>query len=110
MSSTKRNRKYYGDSEPKIWPADHPIATKPRAKKDTKQWCRGKFGVVHAPVIVRRTGWQAIAGCRPAEPWILKVWPEQTWRCVHRECCARCGKVLRSSILKTECPDYPGAS
>lgn len=107
MSSTKRRTKYYGDSEPKIWPADHPRVSRAPAKKDTRRWCRGKVGVEHFPVIVKRTGWYGLRGCeRVTEEWALKLWPGRTWRCSHREECANCGKVVRHSINLVECPAY----
>lgn len=85
---------------------------KPAAKKDTRQWCRGKEGREHqpvimfAPVMIRsvpdrcewRPSWQdGYAGLE--------------WACWHRQDCSACFKILRDhgGLLLSECPDYPGS-
>src|ERR1039458_9988220 len=76
--------------------------------KDTRNWCHGKTGTAHVPVIMFRTPrWDDRAVCkwRPLYARNLEV----TWCCYHRAECEHCGKVLRdSSDLEDagDCPDY----
>lgn len=106
MSSTKRRTKYAGQSEAKVWPADHPKVDKPKGKKDTKQWCKGKVGVEHERVIVR-SNWAHGMRCHPSPPWRLKLRPDYRWTCYHMQICVKCGKVLSHDIGQTECPELP---
>jgi hypothetical protein len=104
-----------GWNEPTI---KDPLSTKargrkPRARKDTRRWCKGKVGVEHTLAIVpdSRYSWMK-DGCRwvPYTVWggpktgRVKNW---RWSCQHHEVCSVCGKHFRSGWDFTEeCPDF----
>lgn len=108
MSSEKRRTKYYGESDAKVWPADHPVTGRPKARKDTRRWCRGKVGVEHVPEVTAGH-WALSLGrrCHRSEEWSLRLWPDRPWACVHQRSCASCGKVLVPTLPWRECPDLP---
>jgi hypothetical protein len=82
---------------------------RPRARKDTKRWCRGKVGVEHTPVLDYRSfikSYRDQPYCRVPPPW--NPW-KTNWWCHHIEKCSECGKTLRHSLDVGECPDFrPG--
>jgi hypothetical protein len=72
---------------------------KPKAKKDTKRWCKGKVGREHVGEIVFNPIW-GNPSCGPS-------WGNR-WFCHHAEICKNCGKRIRWSVGKGECPDLRG--
>lgn len=108
MSSTKRRTKYYGESDAQVWPAEHPAVSKPRGRKDTRRWCRGKPGVEHVLGVTVGNWCQSYRfACRRANGWELWLWPDKPWVCRHQRSCVNCGKVLDYSLPWRECPDLP---
>jgi hypothetical protein len=103
MSSLKRQTKYFGDSEARVWPADHPRTVKPHAKKDTRRWCRGKPGAEHVLTIGKN---HAARVCHEAADWQQMLFPGQKWRCYHIELCAECGRFMKAWPWR-QCPDRP---
>lgn len=92
--------------------ADDPEpAKRPPGRKDTRAWCRGKPGVEHVRRLVLHPSpfKRGKLDCGWAPSWRT---PDgeygACWSCDHREECARCGKILRDGILRSECPAYPG--
>jgi hypothetical protein len=84
-------------------------APRPKARKDTRSWCRGKTGVEHTGTLVLQ-----VAGPRPLECcWRHRFLGDREirWECWHREACARCGRVLREpwQLEDSECPAWPGS-
>jgi hypothetical protein len=77
---------------------------RPKARKDTKRWCRGKVGVEHTPEIQSDRRGLGPYPCRVPPDWAR--W-RSTWWCHHVERCSECGKILRHSLNVGECPDYP---
>jgi hypothetical protein len=74
---------------------------RPKAKKNTKRWCRGKEGREHVPMLMMRR-WGLPCDFRPS-------WRDQSknvWRCNHNEICSTCGKQIRYSIQRDECPEF----
>lgn len=92
--------------------ADDPEpARRPPGRKNTRAWCKGKQGVGHVPQLV----WHPVLwglgdpSCRWRPSWLTPDGEYAAcWSCNHREECARCGKVLRAGVLRSECPAYPG--
>ncbi len=79
-------------------------AGKPKRKKDTKRWCRGKEGVEHIPEIKKRQGYGGFRSCK-----MLNVSSERypsIWSCNHELVCANCGKIIEWT-LGDDCPDKP---
>lgn len=68
-------------------------------QKNTKRWCKGKVGREHKPALVLRSMW----GHRTCDPTSTSRW----FGCYHQEVCGYCGKVLRWSIPRKECPQHP---
>ena len=79
------------------------------ARKDTRNWCKGKEGVPHVPGLVLRRIFPRDHDCEWRPKWTSSACPV-VWACKHREACMRCGKVLREpwEIPARECPAYPG--
>lgn len=108
MSSEKRRTKYYGESDAKVWPADHPVTGRPKARKDTRRWCRGKVGVEHVIAVTVGNWAQSYRfACRRANDRELRLWPGQPWVCRHQRSCTHCAKVLDYSLPWRDCPDLP---
>lgn len=84
---------------------------RPPGRKNTRDWCRGKEGVPHQPVIVfappvfRRP---VTITCEWASRWSGEA---VIWDCHHEEHCASCGRILRTQarLAGSECPGYPGS-
>lgn len=106
MTSRKRQTKYYGEGEAQVWPEDHPKIVKPKSKKDTKKWCKGKVGREHVPELTKQS-WANDRTCAPPERWMLQLMPTRNWRCYHQWVCANCGKVLDRWLPARDCPDRP---
>jgi hypothetical protein len=53
---------------------------------------------------VREFGWRKFRPCG----WGATYWDhgDAVWHCSHEEACSGCGKVLRTSVTKLECPEY----
>jgi hypothetical protein len=102
------------------------------AKKDTRNWCKGKPGREHRVIVVlhttyynRHCGWREYGKWIPVDP--LPVYPRgmpvprglqfrvkrtfvadgRTWQCLHEFQCQVCGKYL-SPIDPADCPDRIG--
>jgi hypothetical protein len=74
---------------------------KPKSKKDTKRWCKGKVGREHVGEIVYNPMWgNPVCG--------VSTWMKHSkrWSCHHMDACKNCGKRLRWSITLEECPTY----
>lgn len=71
----------------------------PKAKKDTKRWCKGKIGREHVNVI-GKGNWGLGSNldlCRPS--------PLFGWWCAHVLKCEKCGKINQRFLSKEQCPD-----
>lgn len=82
--------------------ARHNQPIKPKAKKDTKRWCRGKVGVEHEPIVRKRAGYWHDKPCRGSVvslDWLA---------CNHEEACVNCGKILKWALGK-DCPERKDA-
>lgn len=71
---------------------------RPRRKKDTRRWCKGREGREHVSAITKH-GYHARSGCQRAVGG-----DEERWICWHVEACTVCGKILRDTV---PCPDKP---
>lgn len=120
------------DTKPKLDEARvlAPEAPKHRSRKNTRKWCRGKFGVVHQPEVrlgkwgqymLARYGPESRGQCgwETRHTWSVKndvrrFVPLDDWHydCRHEYVCSSCGKILRDARGR-ECPVYrplpPGA-
>ena len=99
-------------AEVKAAAADDPEPPKrAAARKNTRDWCKGKQGAAHVPhLVLHPVFWKrGELYCKWHASWSLRGQEYVAcWTCDHREECERCGKVLRSRIAATECPAYPG--
>lgn len=89
-------------------------------RKNTKDWCKGKKGRLHSPVIdVPTNAIFAKLGYECGWATHTYVFGEEgaRYRCDHAEVCSVCGKILRYapffwgndgkySISVMECPNY----
>ena len=77
------------------------------ARKNTRDWCKGKTGVAHVPGLAEHVTGPRERPCEWRSRW---SGDGIEWNCHHREPCSRCGKVLREpwQIPDEECPSYPG--
>ena len=84
---------------------------RPKAKKDTRHWCKGKVGVPHQPEVNR----QSYAGswpCREPSAWFKVQYHRRSyrpWWCYHQIACRVCGKILAHQLDWRECPDLPAS-
>lgn len=84
---------------------DDPLKAKAPAKKDPN-WCKPGHGP-HKPVIVFSPYGHGKTGCQWKPFWVNRDGEyEPGWSCYHEERCENCGKHLRLSIPKEECPDW----
>lgn len=87
----------------------------PKARKDTRRWCKGKVGREHVLTIELdpRLSW-AKEGCRWVPYW---VWSRKggghrerrtRYACHHHEVCTVCGKRMRDGwdFAPEDCPDF----
>ena len=74
---------------------------KPRGKKNTRKWCKGKPGVEHVVVTVVH---HSATGTRCG----ASTWMPHRWLCRHAMQCVTCGKYLNEWLKPAECPDYKG--
>jgi hypothetical protein len=87
-----------------VLPEVVPEGKRPPAKKDPSLCKAAHWKGPHQPKLrVREYSWRKTPRCRWGIFWRQ---PEPSWDCSHEEVCAGCGKVLRTSIGKTECPDF----
>jgi hypothetical protein len=96
-------------------PANKPH--KPKGKKNTKRWCKGKVGVEHQPVINMTNYYYAKCN----KPNYLITSREYSfedevrnprffsriWSCCHQIQCQMCGKILEHYLAWYDCPDLP---
>ncbi len=89
-------------------PADDSWKRTPHRRKDTKRWCKGHIGRAHTPEIRTNTRWTRTYSCGlPRESAFNTLFGRDAdWTCYHEEACTTCGKVLRYSIAKNECPTF----
>lgn len=93
---------YRQDDPDAPWNREHKAAP---ARKDTRRWCRGKVGREHTLAIVRDDyGWHVGRKCQ--EP----SWLPGYWSCHHQERCTTCGKILRPSLPREQCPQWMEAN
>ena len=81
----------------------------PRAKKDTRSWCKGKVGVPHQPVVNRQSFGQG-RPCRQPPAWFsmqFRRGNHRQWWCYHQVVCRICGKILVHQLDWRFCPDLP---
>lgn len=78
--------------------SDSNAPRRPRAKKDTRKWCKGKKGVEHTPeLVVHHTATRLQCG--------ESNWAPHRWWCRHAIRCSACGKYLNEWLTREECPD-----
>lgn len=87
-----------------------------KRKKNTRDWCKGREGRPHEPVMKLRytaLGKPDQCGWGAHFSWRIKGY-EVYWYCGHEQVCARCGKTLgdhsgwRARKLRdNDCPVYP---
>ena len=78
-----------------------------RGKKNTKRWCKGHVGREHAAELTISTKWSRTYTCgRPGEGRISFWGSDRDWTCYHEDVCTTCGKVLRWSVPKADCPVF----
>lgn len=84
---------------------DDPAKKAAPGKKDPSLCKTAHWKGPHQPELRLLTfGWRRAMGCRWAVSWRSKK--EPSWDCNHEEVCSGCGKILRISIDKEECPDF----
>jgi hypothetical protein len=87
-----------------VLPEVVPEGKRPPAKKDPNL-CKGAhWKMPHKPELrIREYGFRKKDGCH----WVIG-WgrDEPAWWCLHEEVCARCGKVLRITVEREQCPDF----
>ena len=76
----------------------------PKAKKDTKRWCKGKEGREHVPETVESHIWAGMNKVCGPRPYTGGWWGGK-WFCRHAIRCSECGKVLKTFLSEDECPD-----
>jgi hypothetical protein len=80
-------------------------AKRPPAKKDPDLCKAVHWKGPHQPELrIRNFGWRRRMECHWGTTYLDHGDPR--WHCVHEEVCAGCGKVLRISIGKFECPYF----
>ncbi len=87
------------------WNAERPQRrgrSKDKAKR-LKQFCKGKEGVPHKPVITQQSYYRQ---CRLGDDWRTRLRLSK-WVCWHQESCENCGKIIRHFINWRECPSLP---
>jgi hypothetical protein len=92
----------------RAWRKELELEENPRrapAKKNTKRWCRGKEGREHIPMI-SDPRWGFPCQWRPAWGRLKDSSNAKRWSCSHHEICSTCGKELRYSIQRDECPEF----
>lgn len=72
-----------------------------QSNKDVKRWCKGKQGVHHKPVTVKRGRWS----CN----WYVSL-GRPFYSCSHESQCSVCGRILRWRIDNDECPEIGRAT
>lgn len=94
------------------------VASKTRAKKDRRRWCRGKVGVEHVVVVQETKNYRwMLTKYGPDNPrtachWTRHHWSsrnEPHWSCRHERACATCGKIMMHSYYESigkDCPDW----
>lgn len=81
------------------------VTGKPKPKKNTRRWCRGKEGQEHTP---------GLRLSNVAQIWIDRGRPEvvcdiswgRDW-CDHQRYCTQCGRIIDYFIPRDQCPDRP---
>ena len=87
-----------------------PVRPAPTRKKNTARWCKGKEGREHVEEVrwahayafilslhLRRTCYEAGPG-----DW------RKGWHCYHEVGCSVCGKILKTTCPKAQCPTWLG--
>lgn len=104
MNRTKRRDDWGASPDPKNPDSSLNRGRKPRAKKDTRKWCKGVEGREHVPVLTVQHGRSPcfVVGAYDRETctWI----DNGQWICYHLIACEACGKHL---VENTPCPDRP---
>lgn len=79
-----------------------------RATKDRRHWCKGKQGTPHKEALRRRVyGRDVHEPCHYWPCWRKgRIFTGYQWRCHHQQFCHNCGKVLKRSISRPNCPDF----
>jgi hypothetical protein len=77
-----------------------------RQRKDTKHWCKGRYGRAHLPV-VQWSNWASYwtargRTCHGATRLFGTF--RTSWSCYHQIACQRCGKILNYSVPQEDCP------
>lgn len=81
---------------------DGGTAKRPPGRKDPALCKAAHWKGPHRPEIRASKGMRP--ECRWDESWTRSG--ELAWRCIHEEVCADCGKLLRFSVGRDECPDF----
>jgi hypothetical protein len=89
-------------------PADDSWKHTPHRRKNTKRWCKGHVGRAHTLAVRTSTRWTRTYTCGLPQQGSFNTLfgRDNDWTCYHEQACTTCGKVLRWSIPKSECPTY----
>lgn len=102
VSARKLRRDPGQDSRPELEPTPEVVRPIP-GKKDTRRWCKGVVGREHVPETVldhHEHGWHGDRECR----WFAFSSEGRLWICRHVVQCSVCGKHLKTSLHKEDCP------
>lgn len=83
------------------------------ARKNTRDWCKGKAGVPHIPMVAKSSSHGRQWGCGWRALWDTAAQEHAArWWCVHQEQCERCGKILvdQCRFPAERCPLRPGSA
>ena len=78
-------------------------------KKNTKDWCKGKVGREHLPVVARNHSYGHLPSCA----WVPRFARDESgayvpngyfYRCTHALQCQVCGKYLTYILDADDCP------
>jgi hypothetical protein len=82
---------------------DDPARARTPGRKDPSLCKAAHWKGPHQPQIRERQDGYHARECRWDAAWTRD---EPVWFCCHEEACTGCGKILRSRILRDECPDF----
>jgi hypothetical protein len=85
---------------------DQPV--RHRSKKDRRNWCKGRVGISHEPVISDdpRGPYSATCGLWTyGVTYRNNVKQHSRYMCFHVIECKNCGRILKYMLTEQECPD-----
>lgn len=81
------------------------VPTGQMQRKKTKRWCRGKVGREHVTEIVMNPATSYLFPIGTARSRCHEsTWMPTRWSCGHIERCVNCGKHVRWTLPRDECP------